>query len=217
MTQVVNAEGIRRDVIVIGASAGGVEALRTIFADLPMPLRMVICVVMHRSPTFKSQLADILGFDNQHVIREVEHDDTWELGHIYLAPRDHHLTVYDGRFHLSRGPKEHHTRPAIDPLFMSAAERFGERVVGVLLTGGGSDGSRGFNGISEKGGICITQDPSEAAHYAMPLNAIKYDHVDLILPLKAIASHLVRLAAGEPIERPATYHSGPIPPPSGRV
>lgn len=199
MSAAVNRSAIRRDVIVIGASAGGIVALRTIFSALPHDHDMIICAVLHRSPTFESRLADLLSLHTSHAISEVVDNETWERGHIYLAPRDHHLTIYDGRFQLHRGPKEHHTRPAIDPLFESAATRFRERVVGVLLTGGGWDGSKGFNCINARGGICITQDPREALHPSMPLNAIRYDHVDLVLPLADIAPHLVRLAAGESI------------------
>jgi two-component system chemotaxis response regulator CheB len=106
-------------------------------------------------------------------------------------------------FLLDRGPKEHHTRPAIDPLFFSAAREYGSRVIGVLLTGGGEDGAAGLTAIQHAGGFTIVQDPEEALHRWMPLSALRKDHVDLVLPLAEIAPTLLTLASLEAVRQPA--------------
>lgn len=193
----VNASRQRRDVAVIGASAGGVSALQSLFAALPDPPPGVIAAVLHRSPFFESLLPMVLGFQNTQHILEPAQAQRVERGLIYIAPRDRHLTFVDGRFALSRGPKQHHTRPAIDPLFRTAAEVYGGRVVGVVLTGGGDDGVDGLVAIKAAGGISIAQDPDEALHPWMPQSAIVYDHVDLVLPIADIAPALIALAHGE--------------------
>src|SRR5439155_1626996 len=107
---------------------------------------------------------------------------------IYLAPRDMHMVVEDGRVLVNRGPKEHHTRPAVDPLFSSAAAAHGPRVVGVLLSGAGDDGLRGLIAIKAAGGISIVQDPAEALHPSMPRNAIVYHRADSVLPVARIGA-----------------------------
>ena len=192
----VNGTGQRRGIPVIGASAGGVTALQELFAALPDPLPGVIAAVLHRSPLFESVLPMVLGLLTTQRILEPEEEASADRGHIYVAPRDRHLTFADGHFALTRGPKQHHTRPAIDPLFRTAAQAYGARVVGVVLTGGGDDGVDGLIAIKHAGGISIAQDPDEAPHPWMPRSAILYDHVDLVLPLLEIAPALVTLAQG---------------------
>src|SRR6476661_7196873 len=115
----INAEGIARDVIVIGASAGGVEALIQLFSNLPADLPARIAVVIHRSPLHSSHLQQVLGRRSTMPVCEPAPHETMMPGRIYLAPRDHHMLVKGDRFELNRGPKEHFTRPAIDPLFAS--------------------------------------------------------------------------------------------------
>jgi len=193
----VNAQ--RRDVAVIGASAGGVVALQTLFRALPDPPPGVVVAVLHRSPFFEGMLPAVLGVRTAHLVREPGQHEPVEHGRIYVAPRDRHLVFEDGRFALNRGPKQHHTRPSIDPLFHSAAAVYGARVVGVVLTGGGDDGADGLLAIKHAGGVSIAQDPDEAPHPWMPRSAIVYDHVDLVLPLDAIATALVALARGETV------------------
>ena len=119
---------------------------------------------------------------------------------VYTAPRDQHLLVEDGAVRLSHGPKEHRTRPAIDPLFRSAAEAYGPRVVGVLLTGFGDDGVPGFIEIKKAGGLTLVQDPTEAQHPTMPRTAIAEDDVDAVLRIEGLAKAIVALAAGETLE-----------------
>jgi two-component system chemotaxis response regulator CheB len=192
----INAEGQTRDVIVVGASAGGVQALMHLLAKLPGDLPEIVGVVLHRSPYYETRLPWVLG---RHAALEViEPDDgaVLEKGVVYVAPRDQHLLFEQGRARLSRGPKEHRTRPAVDPLFRSAAAAFGPRVAGVLLTGYGGDGVPGLIAITTVGGLSIVQDPREAAHPVMPQRAIAEDNIHAILPLDGIAAAIVALAHG---------------------
>src|SRR5262245_2569733 len=129
---VINLAQIPRDIIAIGASAGGVEALIALFAKLPQGLPAAIAAVIHRSPVFETQLPAVLGRRSLLPVLEPEDNVPFMPGRIYIAPRDRHLILQDGVVRLSGGAKEHRTRPAIDPLFTSAAHRYGPRVVGVL-------------------------------------------------------------------------------------
>ncbi|HEX2056071.1 MAG TPA: chemotaxis protein CheB [Nitrospiraceae bacterium] len=190
-----NGKQIKRTVIVMGASAGGIEVLIRIFSELPPDLGAVVAVVLHRGPIV-SELRQVLA--KRSVLPIIEPAQTLALrkGTILLAPPDHHLHLTPRQAVIRRGPKEHSTRPAIDPLFRSAADSFGSRVVGVLLSGCGDDGVTGLLTIKENGGICVVQDPEEADMPFMPMNAIRYDHVDRSLPAKAIASVLATLTKG---------------------
>jgi two-component system chemotaxis response regulator CheB len=183
------------DVAVVGASAGGVRALRTLFAGFPADYRGIVAAVLHRSPVFESQLPDVLGAQSPLPVLEPDDGTAPEPGHIYVAPRDQHLSFGRLGLRLDRGPKQHFTRPAIDPLFLSAAQTYGRRVVGVVLTGGGDDGVDGLIAIKACGGMTIVQEPEEAAYPTMPRNALLYDHVDFALPLEAIAPKLAELFA----------------------
>jgi two-component system chemotaxis response regulator CheB len=198
----INTERRPRDLVVIGASAGGVEALTVLLAKLPGDLPAVVAVVLHRSPYYESQLPAVLGRRATLEVREAANGESATPGRVYVAPRDLHLILNDGRFELNRGPKEHYTRPAIDPLFATAARAYGPRVVGVQLSGSGDDGVAGLLAIKAAGGITIAQDPSEAAFPAMPLNAMLFDHVEAVLPLEGIADALVTIAQGGALEAP---------------
>ena len=188
--------GPRRDMIVIGTSAGGVQALRQLFGSLPADLAATVAVVIHRSPFAESVLAEVLRRSSRLPVSEPKHAERFAKGRIYLAPRDHHLLVEDGRLLLTRGAKEHYTRPAVDPLFRSAAESWGRRVIGVVLTGSGDDGVSGLIAVKAAGGMSLVQDPAEAVHDSMPESAIEQDHVDGILTLDELAEELPRLVAG---------------------
>lgn len=196
----INSEGIPRDVIVIGASAGGVEALMRLFSSLSADLPVRIAVVIHRSPLQSFHLRQVLGRRSTMPVREPEPHETMMPGTIYLAPRDHHMLVNGHHIELNRGPKEHFTRPAVDPLFTSVAETYGPSVIGVLLTGAGDDGVAGLIAIKHYGGLGLIQDPSDAKVPSMPLNALRYDHVDLALPLAAMPTVLATLAEGQPLK-----------------
>ena len=200
MSTVINAERARRDVVVIGASAGGVTALRELFAKLPADLDAAIAVVLHRSPMAETPLARILAWRSAVPALEALDAMPFQRGNIYVAPRDQHLRIEGGILRLSRGPKEHHTRPAIDPLFRSAATSSGKRVVGVLLSGTGDDGVSGLIAISAAGGVSLVQDPSEAPYPQMPRSAITKDRVQGALPVAEIADVLTQLARGDAVE-----------------
>lgn len=195
----VNQEGVRRDVVVIGASAGGVEAVSSLLSQLPADLSAGVVVVIHRSPVFESRLPSVLGRRAKLSVVEPADGDPFVPNRIYAAPRDQHVMLGEGVVRLSHGPKEHRTRPAIDPLFRSAAEAYGPRVVGVLLTGLGDDGVPGFIQIKKAGGLTLVQDPAEAVHPSMPRMAIAEDDVDAILRIDGLAKAIVALAAGQPL------------------
>jgi two-component system, chemotaxis family, protein-glutamate methylesterase/glutaminase len=205
-----NAERLRRDVIVIGASAGGVEALLALFAEIPGDIPAAIAVVLHRSPVHETRLAGVLGRRAALPVREPSGGEALEPGVIWLAPRDQHLLVEDGRLLLSRGPRQHHTRPAIDPLFISAARAAASRVVGVVLSGTGDDGVRGLIAIKAAGGLSLVQDPEEARHAGMPRSALACDRVNAALVLSDLAPTLRALAAGDVVDVEAPV-SGLVP------
>lgn len=198
-----NAERKRRDVVVLGASAGGVAALREVITTLPRDLGAAIALVLHRSRTAETNLARVLGWRGAIDVVEPADGEAVAPGRVYVAPRDQHLILEDDVLRLSRGPREHYTRPAIDPLFKSAAAAYGERVVGALLSGTGDDGVSGLIAISAAGGLTVVQDPKEAEYSQMPRSALLNDRVQVALALGEIADVLVALARGEAIEVPA--------------
>ena len=185
--------------IVIGASAGGVEALRGLVARLPATLDAAILVVLHIG-AHRSELPALL---NQAGVLRASHPEQGEpirRGRIYVAPPDHHLVVEAGLIGLTKGPRENWARPAIDPLFRSAAERYGDRVIGVILTGALNDGTAGLYAVKQRGGITIVQDPADCENPSMPLSALAHVAIDHCLPLAGLPTLLARLA-GEQAER----------------
>ena len=182
-----------RDLLVIGASAGGVTALKTLAASLPAGLNASLFVVIHVAAEGPALMADILNAAGPLNAVYPQDRQPFERGHIYLAPPDHHLLLEGDRMRVVRGPKENWHRPAIDPLFRSAAVAHGPRVVGVVLTGYRSDGTSGLLAIKERGGIAVVQDPEDAAVAEMPANALKRVKADHCLPLTEIAPLLARL------------------------
>src|SRR5262252_3717839 len=157
-----------RDIIVIGGSAGGLEALMKLLCALPPDLPAAIGVVLHRSPVLSSNLSEVIKRSSQLPVVEVNEREPLRSGHVYLAPRDRHLRFDDGILHTSRDAHQHRFRPAVDPLFVSAANVHGDRVVGVLLSGGGEDGVPGLVAIKAAGGLSLVQDPREATVSMMP-------------------------------------------------
>src|SRR5262249_29929206 len=134
------------------------------------------------------------------AVREPDDREAIAPGAIYLAPRDIHLVIEAGRIRLRKGPKEHATRPAVDPLFRSAAAAFGPRVAGIVLTGGGSDGVFGLIAIKAAGGLSLIQDPAQAEASAMPQYALNGDSVDGILSIDEMAETISALMAGRPVD-----------------
>ena len=183
-------------IVVIGASAGGVAALRSFAAALTTPLSVPILIVLHVG-AHPSELPSLLNTEGVTPAKHGEDGEAIEPGQIYVAPPDRHMIVVDGRIRLTRGPKENWARPAIDPLFRSAAEGFGPAAIGVILTGNLNDGSAGLYEIKRRGGIAIAQDPHDSAHPDMPRSAAAHVDLDYCLPLAEIPGLLARLVNEE--------------------
>jgi two-component system chemotaxis response regulator CheB len=187
-----------KDIIVIGTSAGGIDALKAIVPGLPASLKASIFVVLHTASYSIGILPEILERAGNLPASNAKDWEEIKPGHIYTAPPDHHLLVErSGYVRITRGPKENRFRPAVDPLFRSAAHAFGPRVIGVVLTGWLDDGVAGLWAVKQRGGTSIVQNPEEAFAPAMPLNAIKRVEIDHIVSLEEIASLLVRLTSRE--------------------
>jgi two-component system, chemotaxis family, protein-glutamate methylesterase/glutaminase len=183
------------DLIVIGASAGGIEALQGLFRALPGKLSAAILIVLHIAEGGYSNLATILSRLTDLPVADAADGDHLEHGRVYVAIADHQLTIEERRIRVLPSPKVDRYRPSIDALFRSAAEAYGPRVAGVVLSGMLQDGTAGLRHITAGGGVTIVQDPDEAAHSGMPENAIIGDHVQHTLPVREIARLLERLAA----------------------
>ncbi len=183
------------DIIVIGASAGGVEALTNLVARLPADLPAAVFIVLHIPAYGASVLPGILSRHGPLPAVHPTGGESVQNGHIYVAPPDHHLLVEkDGTVRLTRGPHENGHRPAVDTLFRSAARAYGPRVVGVVLTGTLDDGTAGLQAIKRRGGLAVVQNPEDALFASMPRCAIEGVTVDHIAPLAEIGPTLARLA-----------------------
>lgn len=184
----------KHDIVVIGASAGGVEAISRLVAELPHNLRAAVLIVLHLSKgrsvlpailTRAGRLPAVHPFDGQPL----------HYGRIYVAPPDRHMTISGDAIRVVHGPTENGVRPAVDPLFRSAARTFGSRVIGVVLTGSLDDGTAGLAAVKDAGGIAIVQDPREAFAPSMPRSAMEAVAVDHVLPLAEIPILIGALAA----------------------
>ena len=179
-------------IVVVGASAGGVEALSALFSDLPPEIPIAFFVVLHLLPHGQSRLPFILARTGRLPAEHPRDGSKIKPGRVYVAPPDFHLMVGKGVVRLSHGRKEHHNRPAIDPLFRSAAQVYGRRVVGVLLSGTSSDGVAGLKEIKRHGGLVIVQDPAEAMFSGLPRNALAKVEADYCLPVAKIRDLVMR-------------------------
>jgi two-component system, chemotaxis family, protein-glutamate methylesterase/glutaminase len=184
----------RKDIVVVGASAGGMEALQKLVSRLPGDFPGSVFVVWHLAPGAKSMLPQVLSRAGPLPALNPEDGDRIEPGCIYVAPNDHHMLLEKGTIRVARGPKENRFRPAVDPLFRSAAYIYGPRVIGVVLTGALDDGTAGLWTIKLRGGTAIVQEPSDAQVRSMPLNALDNVEVDHKLPALEIGALLGRLA-----------------------
>ena len=169
------------NIIVIGASAGGVEPLRKLVHALPADLQAAIFIVMHVSPSNPSVLPNILSAQGRMKVAAAGDGEPIQPSRVYVAPPDLHLLVEPGYVRLTRGPGENRHRPAIDPLFRTAARAYGPRVMGIVLTGLLDDGALGLHIVKAEGGIAIVQDPTEAMFDSMPRSAMKTVDVDYVL------------------------------------
>jgi two-component system chemotaxis response regulator CheB len=183
--------------VVIGASAGGVQALQALVRALPEDFAAPVVAVQHVG-AHRSVLPELLSLRSQRVATHARDGDVLEAGRIYIAPPDRHVMVVGDTLRLNHGPKEHHTRPAIDPLFRSAALSHGPGVIGVVLTGMLDDGTAGLQAIKRCDGIAIVQDPRDAMEPSMPASALRYVEVDHCVPLASMPGLLGRLAATPP-------------------
>jgi len=200
----------RRDLVVIGASAGGVEVLTRVVRDLPPDLPAAICIVLHISPGSPSMLAHILGRAGTLPCRPARDGERLREGVILVAPPDHHLVIEDSHARLTVGPRENGHRPAIDVLFRSAAAALDSRVVGVVLTGTRDDGAAGLAVIKNNGGAAIVQDPRDAMYADMPASAIANVSVDAIVPSALVASTIAAMVKGE--DPPPEARAGDLDP-----
>jgi two-component system, chemotaxis family, protein-glutamate methylesterase/glutaminase len=187
----------KRDIVVVGASAGGTEALTELVRALPAEFPAAIFVVVHFPASASSVLPRILSRAGSLPATHPEDGDTFATGRIYVARPDCHLLVRDGRLSVRRGPKENNSRPAIDPLFRSAARSAGKRVIGVVLSGNLDDGTAGLLSIKQHGGIAVIQAPETAQYPGMPRSAIDHVPVDYVVPIEQMAGLLVRLTGDQ--------------------
>lgn len=193
-----------RDIFAIGSSLGGVEALRRLVAQLPADFGGTLFVVQHTAAD--GGLDAVLSRVSQLPVRYAEDGERFERGTIHLAPPERHLIVDGKALFTVRGPRENGVRPAIDPLFRSAAAHHGPRVVGIVLTGLRDDGTAGLQAIRRSGGITVVQDPDDAAHPEMPESALAHVEIDHVLPVArmgGLMERLVREEAPEGVGPPA--------------
>ena len=183
----------KRDIVVIGASAGGVYALKALVATLPPDFKATIFVVLHVSPHSPSYLPDILNHAGPLKASHPKDGETIQPGRIYVAPPDHHLLVEYDQVIVKKGPKENRFRPSIDALFRSAAYSYGPRVIGVVLTGLLDDGTSGMWSVKRLDGLGVIQEPDDALYPNMPDNVLQYVDVDYQVPITELAPLLCRL------------------------
>jgi two-component system, chemotaxis family, protein-glutamate methylesterase/glutaminase len=182
------------DLAVVGASAGGVEALLGLVGELPDDFSAALCVVLHVPPTGTSVLPRILSRGGKLEARHAVDGAELESGCVYVAPPDCHMLIAPGRIRISRGPRENGHRPAIDPLFRTAAAAYGGAVAGIVLSGTMDDGAAGLRAVKKAGGTAFVQDPHDALYAAMPRNAMTLTPPDHVLPVRELAWKLAELA-----------------------
>lgn len=182
------------DAVLVAASAGGLSALTAVLSELPADFPASVAIVQHIEPHHRSMLAEILGRSCALPVTQAADGQRFEPGVVHVAPPDHHLLVDgDGSLTLTRTELVHFVRPSADLLFESGAASFGNRAIGVVLTGTGSDGSLGVEAIKRRGGTVIAQDEATSDFFGMPGAAIEVGAVDFVLPLDQIAEALISL------------------------
>jgi len=184
----------QQNIIVIGGSAGALDAMLDIVGAFPRDFAGTILIVSHIGANH-SHLPDLVTSASELPAVHPENGERIQSGRIYIAPPDQHMMVQDGRIRLSRGPRQHFTRPAIDPLFRSAAGWFGPRVIGVVLSGAGADGTAGLDAIKRAGGVAVIQDPPSALHPEMPQSARAAIQIDFAAVRAELPALLRRLSS----------------------
>jgi two-component system, chemotaxis family, protein-glutamate methylesterase/glutaminase len=192
----------RAHTVVVGASAGGVEAIGAVVGALPGDFPGVVLVVLHLAPTATSALPQILARAGALDAKHAEDGEALEPGCIYVAPPNHHMIVADGHVRLDPGPRVNGHRPAIDTLFRSAADAYGSDTAGVVLSGMLDDGTAGLLAIKQAGGLTLVQDPVEALYPGMPESAIEYVHPDRVASARHLGELLASIAAPLPPDPP---------------
>ncbi|WP_437539543.1 chemotaxis protein CheB [Sorangium sp. So ce726] len=196
------------DIITIGASAGGVEALIVLLGGLPADLPASLFVVLHLPPTARSMLATILGRSTRLQVGVAVDGEPIERGRVYVAPVDNHLLLGDGVVRVVHSARENGHRPAVDPLFRTAAEVYGVRVIGVVLSGMRDCGTAGLLDVKRYGGIAVVQDPQDALFSEMPQNALDNVPVDHCVPLARLSPLLTDLVHQKASRSPAEARAG---------
>ena len=189
--------------IVIGTSWGGLEALGVIVRGLPGNFPIPLVAVQHRSRDARPMLAELLQQSTELKVSEAEDKDLLSPGHLLLAPPDYHLLIEDSFISLDTGQQVKYSRPSIDVTLISAAETYGSRAAGLVLTGANDDGAAGLRRIADRGGLAMVEDPTTATSAVMPAAALRAVPQARVLTLADIPAALVRLASGEPMRRPA--------------
>lgn len=183
-----------RDLVVIGGSAGALEALTALVSRIPLRMASTLLIAVHRGTEAPGRMPEVLSRCGTLHAEYAANDEVFEAGRIYIAPPDHHLLVSGNALRVTRGPREHGFRPAIDPLFRTAAREHGPRTVGVILSGALDDGVEGLALVKRHGGVAIVQRPDDAVHDDMPTHALEQVPVDHVLPAGAIGPLLERLS-----------------------
>jgi two-component system chemotaxis response regulator CheB len=187
----------KKNIVVIGGSSGSFEVFKRIARGLPMELRAAIFIVWHMSPDVNGILPDVLCNAGPLPATEAVDGEEIKVGNIYVARPDHHLLLENSRLRVTRGPRENRFRPAIDPLFRSAAYEFGPRVVGIITSGALDDGTSGLWAVKQHGGTAVVQDPMDAEIASMPESAIRENSVDHIVAADQIADLIIKLSEEE--------------------
>ena len=187
--------GNKYELVIIGGSSGGIEALLKMIPELSPGFRIPIVIIMHQSRSSRSSLAEVLQSRTKLIVREPEDKEKILPGHIYVSPPDYHLLIEEDRtFSYSFSELVNYSRPSIDVLFECAADVYRERLVGILITGSNHDGAAGMKRIKDMGGLTIVEDPATADSPTMPQAALKLSKIDLVLPIKETAKKLNSLA-----------------------
>jgi two-component system, chemotaxis family, protein-glutamate methylesterase/glutaminase len=192
------AAGVGYEIVVVGTSWGGLAALRTLVAGLPRDFGMAVALVQHRHKDSDHLLRQLLQEKSELQVFEVEDKMPLEHGRIYVAPPDYHTLVEPGHFSLSTEAPVRYSRPSIDVTFLSAADSYGHRAVGIVLTGANSDGSEGLKRISDRGGMAIVQDPATAESPLMPSAAVRAVPRARVMSLDDVVKFVSMLPAGSP-------------------